>query len=72
MKNITLSASQELIRKARLIAQQRDTSLNELFRSWLQELTRESGSLDQYDRLMARLESRQSGRSFSREEMNER
>jgi hypothetical protein len=72
MKNITLSAEEELIRKARGLARQRATSLNELFRSWLRDLTRQTGQTKNYDRLMERLESRQSGRSFSREEMNER
>lgn len=72
VKNITLSADEEVIRKARGIAHQRHTSLNELFRGWLGELTRESGSAGIYDRLMERLSERRSGRAFSREEMNER
>jgi len=72
MKNVTLSAEEDLIRKARGIKQQRATSLNELFRAWLRDLTRESSRTKSYDRLMERLEARQSGRVFSREEMNER
>jgi len=72
MKNVTLSAEEELIRRARGVAHQRDTSLNELFRAWLRDLTRQSGRSDTYDRLMDRLELRRSGRRFSREEMNER
>ena len=72
MKNITLSAEEELIQKARRVAQQRATSLNELFRSWLRELSGEGVASKNYDRLMERLGKRRSGRSFSREEMNER
>lgn len=72
MKNITLSAEEELIQKARSVAHRRATSLNDLFRSWLRELTRDAGQSKNYDRLMERLESRQSGRTFSREELNER
>jgi hypothetical protein len=72
MKNVTLSAEESLIKKARLVAQQRDTSLNELFRAWLKELTRQPGDSLNYDRLMNRLERHRSGGSFSREEMNER
>lgn len=72
MKNITLSAEEELIANARAIARQRATSLNELFRSWLRDLARPSGSAQSYDRLMERLELRASGRRFNREEMNER
>ena len=72
MKNITLSAEEGLIQRARSVAQQRTTSLNELFRAWLRDLTRQPGSAGSYDRLMERLESRSSGRRFTREEMNER
>jgi hypothetical protein len=72
MKNVTLSAEEVLIQKARSVARQRATSLNELFRAWLRDLTRQSGQTQNYDRLMERLDSRRSGRAFSREEMNER
>ncbi|HEY5892931.1 MAG TPA: hypothetical protein VIT91_06835 [Chthoniobacterales bacterium] len=72
MKNITLSAEEDLIRKARGVAHQRATSLNELFRAWLRDLTRDAGQTRNYDRLMERLEPRRAGRHFSREEMNER
>jgi hypothetical protein len=72
MKNVTFSAEEVLIQKARSVARQRATSLNELFRAWLRDLTRQSGQTQNYDRLMERLDSRRSGRAFSREEMNER
>lgn len=72
MKNITLSAEEELIQKARALAQQRATSLNELFRSWLRDLTRQTGQGKTYDRMMENLTSKESGGTFSREEMNER
>jgi hypothetical protein len=35
VKNITLSAEERLIVRARAVAQQRATTLNQLFREWL-------------------------------------
>jgi hypothetical protein len=35
MKNITLSADEKLIDQARLVAQARQTTLDEVFREWL-------------------------------------
>ncbi|HEY1646078.1 MAG TPA: hypothetical protein VGF75_07005 [Candidatus Saccharimonadales bacterium] len=73
MKNITLSAPEEQIEKARRQATDRGTTLNSEFRSWLnsQTVTGEQRSSD-YKQLMKRLSYVNSGRKFTREEMNER
>lgn len=72
MKNITLSAEAQLIEQARLFAKARNKTLNTLFREWLQELTAQSGEIQEYEALMKRLRHVQSGRRFTRDEMNER
>ena len=73
MKNITLSADEHLIERARETAQAERRTLNEAFREWLQEYTSRSGDLERRKRLMERLRGHVgAGRKFSREEMNER
>jgi len=74
MKNITLSASEEAIEQGRRVARSRKTTLNGLFRNWLNLLgegeLREKNYRRQMEQLMDRIEV--GGRKFSREEMNER
>lgn len=74
MKNITLSAKEEAIEKGRQVARSRKTTLNELFRDWLEQL--DEGELREhaYHRQMDRMEGRVrvGCRKFTREEMNER
>jgi hypothetical protein len=73
MKNITLSAEESLIRKAREKARSEHRSFNDAFRAWLVEWTRGDDRLARYDELIARLAPRvDSGGPFSREELNER
>ena len=73
MKNITLSADEDLIAQARQVASSRRTTLNQAFREWLKTYTAQSGSGKQYDALMKRLGGHvRPGRRFTREEMNER
>lgn len=73
MKNITLSADEHLIERARQTARAERKTLNAAFREWLEEYTSRNGDLEQYDRLMKRLRGRvEAGRKFTREEMNER
>ena len=72
MKNITLSAEEHLIEQARLLAHSRHTTLNVLFREWLQQFTTQNGGVSEFDALMKRLKHVRSGRGFSRVEMNER
>jgi Arc/MetJ family transcription regulator len=72
MKNITFSADEALIESARRRATAAGTTLNELFRAWLETLARQPAEAAEYDRLMSRLEHVRAGRRFSRDEMNER
>lgn len=72
MKNITLSADETLIEQARKRAMVEETTLNDLFRSWLTRYASQPAAADEYERLMARLGHVQPGHRFSREEMNER
>jgi hypothetical protein len=72
MKNITLSADEEMIERARLIARRQRRSLNDAFRDWLAHFSQSEGDAQGYDSLMTSLRHVDAGRSFSREEMNER
>ena len=72
MKNITLSADEDLIERARLIAREQRRTLNEAFREWLAQFTQSAGDAQGFDALMVRLRNVDAGRHFSREEMNER
>lgn len=74
MKNITLSAKEEAIEKGRQVARSRKTTLNELFRDWLNQLDegklREMAFHQQMERMAGRI--KVGRRKFTREEMNER
>lgn len=77
MKNITLSADERLIDEARRRAQQRHTTLNAEFRRWLEQYATgdDSGKkrVENYRSLMDDLAGVVSGgRTFSRDELNER
>ena len=72
MKNITLSAEAELIRKAREKARKERTTLNGLFRSWLARYVGKDRNQARYDEFMERVSYARAGGSFSRDELNER
>ena len=72
MRNVTLSAEDELIDRARLVARQRHTTLNAAFREWLQLFTSSNGNVEAFDDLMERLKGVNAGRHFTRDELNER
>lgn len=73
MKNITLSADEELIEQARRIARSQKRTLNEAFREWLVQFTRQAGKVEEYTSLMKRLRRQvRSGGRYTRDEMNER
>jgi hypothetical protein len=72
VKNITLSAEERVLERARELARQRSTTLNQLFRVWLAEITSERPGKDRYEQLMRRLSHVRSGRRFTRDEMNAR
>ena len=73
MKNITLSADELLIERARAVARAQNTTLNAAFREWLTQYSGESTSRGEaYEALMKRLSHVKSGGPYSRDEMNER
>ena len=72
MKNITLSADEELIERARLVARSQHTTLNAAFREWLQQFTARSGNGREFDAVMRRLRHIRSTGPYTRAEMNER
>lgn len=72
MKNITLSADERLIELAREEARARKTTLNNLFREWLEEIARRDDRRKQAEDLLLRMSAFDSGGPFSREVMNER
>ena len=74
MKNVTLSAKEDLIERGRRVAAERHTTLNALFREWLESLDEREVRELEYRETMRRLSERVKvgGRKFSREEMNER
>lgn len=72
MKNITLSADFSLIEAARVKASREHTTLNALFRRWLDAYVARRTSLEEYRSLMKRLSHIRVGRRFSRDDANER
>lgn len=72
LKNITLSADETLITKARERALLEERTLNEAFREWLEQFTRPLSDTNDYKSFMNKLSHARSGKKFSRDEMNER
>jgi hypothetical protein len=72
MRNITLTAADDLIERARLIARAQRTTLNAVFREWLAQFASGAGDTQSFDALMKRLKHVDAGRRFSRDEMNAR
>jgi hypothetical protein len=72
MRNVTLSAEDHLIDRAREIAREQHKTLNEMFREWLAQVSGTSKAEEEYLELMKRLSYVKAGRHFSRDEMNER
>jgi hypothetical protein len=74
MKNVTLSAEEYLIESAREVARAQNTTLNQAFREWLETYTKPVSAVDRYEALMHRIHESgvMAGRTFTREEMNER
>ena len=72
LKNITMSAEEFLIQKARQKAQQEKKSLNEVFRQWLLRYTVTNETAQDYKKMMKRLRHIKAGKTFTRDEANER
>jgi hypothetical protein len=71
LKNITFSAEEDLIMKAREKAILEKTTLNVLFRRWLKQYA-ERKKEHEIDMVMESIDYAVSGRKFTRDEMNER
>lgn len=72
LKNITLSADENIIKKARAKAIKNKKTLNAIFREWLKNYVKKETILSDYSLLMKQLAHVKSGKHFSREELNER
>jgi hypothetical protein len=73
MKKITISANDDLVKKARMIARSLGKTLEEAILEWLESYPRKKVSAREYDALMKRL--RRTVRTagpYTRDEMNER
>lgn len=72
LQNITLSAKKALIEKARRRAKIKNTTLNAEFRRWLEQYVETPQTVEDLTALMDRLSYAQTGKSFTRDELNER
>jgi hypothetical protein len=72
VKNITLSADEDLIERARAIARAQRKTLNVVFREWLTQFAASAGDTQSFDTLMKRMRRVDAGQRFSRDQMNER
>lgn len=74
LRNITLSAEEELIALARKKAGVAQSTLNAEFRKWLAAYAhaQDTEAVERFRDVMQELGSLSSGRSYTRDEMNER
>jgi hypothetical protein len=73
LKNITLSADEELIEKARAVAASENSTLNQVFREWLEHYQSRADSALEYRSVMDRLSHVRPGSvSFNRDDLNSR
>jgi len=72
MKNITFSADEDLISRAREKARSQKTTLNEEFRRWLKQYADRGRISDEIDMVMESMDYAYSGKKFTREDLNER
>jgi hypothetical protein len=74
LRNITLTAEDALIDRARAIAAENHTTLNVAFRDWLAAYVagQDRAVVERFRGVMAQLGATDAGRTFSRDEMNER
>ncbi|MGH8500812.1 MAG: hypothetical protein ACRERV_18660 [Methylococcales bacterium] len=73
MKNITLSADENLIEAARERARAEHTTLNEQFRRWLEDYVRREKQAEEAMAVIGELRGKlRVGRKLTRDEMNER
>ena len=71
-RNITFSAEEELITRAREKAVLQKTTLNVVFRRWLKQYAERGRVAEEIDMLMESMDYTYSGKKFTREDLNER
>jgi len=67
-----MSADEDLIERARLVARSQRRTLNDAFREWLTQFAQSTGDVQGFDALMGRMHHVNAGRRFSRDDLNER
>jgi hypothetical protein len=72
VRNITFSADEDLIERAREVARAEHRTLNIAFREWLASYAARRGNVQQYRALMERLKHINPGGPYTRQDMNER
>lgn len=72
MKNITFSADEHVIQLAREEARNRKTTLNALFREWMEDLARRDERRNNIETILKNMSRYDSGGPYSRDELNER
>jgi hypothetical protein len=72
VKNITLSADENLIEQARQVAAEQHTTLNAAFREWLEQFSGRGRRERQLDDFFASMKYFTVDRKYTRDEMNER
>jgi len=72
LRNITLSAKKALIEQARRRAKIQKTTLNAEFRRWLEQYVETPQTVEDLSALMDRLSYAKTGKTFTRDELNER
>jgi hypothetical protein len=72
VKNVTLSADEHLIERARLVARSQHKTLNAAFREWLEQYGAQAGAGAAVDALLRRLRHVRSSGPYSRDQLNER
>lgn len=72
VRNITLSANEDLIERARLRAARERKTLNAVFRDWLERYAGAETDSQEYAQLMKRFSHVSNSKRISRDEMNER
>jgi hypothetical protein len=72
VQNITLSAEKALIEQARRRAEVKKTTLNAEFRRWLENYVEVPQAISNLSALMDHLSYAKPGKTFTRDELNER
>jgi hypothetical protein len=76
LRNLTLTVDQEVLRAARKVALDRDTSVNQLVREFLDSLVREAGqrqaAVRRLDRFFRSNRAAMGPRTWTREDLHER